>query len=181
MSRTPIQPSRRAVVLGLMSSSLLAGCARYYYGDRYGPLLEDGSGQMLEKSTRAAVDRLLGRGAPVPGATVRVMALTETGRGGRSSGFGRVVAAQLASELAERGVALAPQDQASAPGSTDWQTLDAAMQSRGAAVQLEGNYTVAARVAYVSLRLTGEGGRLLSAVDYTVPLEPDVNALLRTQ
>lgn len=180
MPRTSIQLSRRAVVLGLASASLLAGCARYYYGDRYGPLLEDGSGQMLEKSTRAAVDRLLGKGAQVPAAAVRVMALTETGSGGRSSGFGRVVTAQLTSKLAARGVALAPQGQASAPDTADWQTLDAAMQSRAAAAQLEGSYTVAARVAYVSLRLTGEGGRLLSAVDYTVALEPDVNALLRT-
>lgn len=179
MSITRIRSSRRAVVLGLLPAALLSGCARYYYGDHYGPLLEEGGGRMLGQNTRAAVDRLLGGSEPVPTGPVWVRPLTEAGTEGRMSGFGRVVAAQLASELAARGVALAGGDEPSSSAASAWRTLDAAMQSRGAPLQLSGSYVVAARQVYVSLRLAHADQAVLAAVDYAVVLDDDVRALLR--
>lgn len=177
MYASSVNPRRRAgiaLVQWAAAAAALPGCAGYYYGERYGPTPGSWARASSDDANRAAVQRLL-RDAPLePRARVLVRPLTNIDPAAAGARFGRVVAEQLASALAQAGMTIVPE-----PDSAQKEpTLDALMQARAAPLALVGSYTAATRQVYVSLRLVRVGQGVLAAVAYQVPIDEDVRALL---
>ena len=170
-----------AALVALAAAVVLPGCARYYYG-AHAP--GDARTDLIAANYRG-VDRLLQQMPPQP-QRLLVVSLAPADPLAQTTGLGRLFAEQIASRLVQRGHGVTELKQGGegavesplTSGPLLPPALQAAGQQSGAQAVVWGNYAVAQRVLYVSLRLVALDNTVLAASDYALPIDDDVRRLL---
>ena len=171
----------------LVAAFALQGCVAhgvhaYYYGDRSG-----GSQRVdLIALNERAADALL-YSAPLDAQQPLLVAtLVNVDRLNESSRLGRIFSEQLAGRLVQRGLRVSEvklrealvlnRDQGELFLSREAREVS---QSQNAQAVLVGTYAVSSAVVYVSLKLViPSGNQVVSAYNYSVPVDDNVRALL---
>ncbi|CAG1772547.1 hypothetical protein BAC2_02647 [uncultured bacterium] len=175
---------RLFVLTGLLA--MLAGCASdlTYLDARIDPFISTNY-----KAADALVDSIKSSGhALPPDATLMVGTLVNIDSLEESSRLGRTISEQVQARLTQRGFKVIElklrgalfikKDQGELLLSREVQDLRASHKAEAVVV---GTYSVAKQFIYVNLKMVDADNLAVSAHDYTLPLDRNVRALLKSQ
>lgn len=193
-ARAVLDPNKMKLTVTVLLPVLLLGACTTSPNNRAPRQIEPNYGIVhdidISKKTYEAADALLERSSQGlnKGEPVLVASLVDVNKLERSSPLGRVLAEQLSSRLVQQGYFVSePKLRGSLAVKRNVgelilsRDLKYIRKAYNAQAVLSGTYAVGSRKVHVNLKLIrAMDGKVLSAVDYALPLGPDTRALVKT-